>query len=83
MTESVDLAALSFDIAQMLAALRPWVETESPTYDAAAVNRMMDLATCELAMAGATVERIPGSQGRGDNVRARFPTPRPARPASS
>jgi glutamate carboxypeptidase len=72
MTETVDLHALSFDIAQMLAALRPWVETESPTYDAAAVNRMMDLATRELAMAGATVERIPGSQGLGGNVRARF-----------
>jgi len=72
MTKPVDLAALSFDIAEMLASLRPWVETESPTYDAAAVNRMMDLATRELAMAGATVERIPGSQGLGDNVRARF-----------
>ncbi len=72
MTKPVDLHALSFDIPEMLAALRPWVETESPTYDAAAVNRMMDLVTRELAMAGGTVERIPGSHGLGDNVRARF-----------
>jgi glutamate carboxypeptidase len=72
MTNSADLAAPSFDTPEMLAALRPWIETESPTYDAAAVSRMMDLATRELAMAGATVERIPGTQGLGDNVRARF-----------
>jgi glutamate carboxypeptidase len=80
MTETVDLKALSFDIPEMLAGLRPWVETESPTYDAAAVNRMMDLATRDLAMAGALVERIPGSQGLGDNVRARFPHPKAGSP---
>jgi glutamate carboxypeptidase len=33
---------------------------------------MMDLAIRDLAMAGAVVERIPGSQELGDNVRARF-----------
>jgi glutamate carboxypeptidase len=73
MTERIDLTALSFDIPEMLEAVRPWIETESPTYDPAAVNRMMDLAARDLAMAGATIERIPGSQGLGDNVRARFP----------
>jgi glutamate carboxypeptidase len=72
MTKAIDLRALSFDIPEMLAAVRPWIEAESPTYDAAAVNRMMDLATRDFAMAGALVERIPGSQGLGDNVRARF-----------
>jgi glutamate carboxypeptidase len=72
-THSVDLQALSFDVPEMLEAVRPWVETESPTYDPAAVDRMMDLAARDLAMAGALVERIPGSQGLGDNVRARFP----------
>ena len=34
----------------MLAGLRPWVECESPTFDAAAVNRMMDLAARDLAL---------------------------------
>ena len=81
MTETTDLATLSFDIPDMLEAVRPWIETESPTYDRAAVNRMMDLATREFAMAGATVERIPGSQGLGDNVRARFHHAVAGRPA--
>jgi glutamate carboxypeptidase len=72
MTKDIDLKALSFDVPEMLEALRPWIETESPTYDAAAVNQMMGLAMRDLAMAGAMVERIPGSQGLGDNVRARF-----------
>jgi glutamate carboxypeptidase len=80
MTKPVDLHVLSFDIHELLAGLRPWVETESPTYDAAAVNRMMDLVTRDLAMAGALVERIPGSQGLGDNVRARFHHPEAGAP---
>jgi glutamate carboxypeptidase len=49
------------------------VECESPTYDAAAVDRMMDLATYDLAAAGAEIERIPGRMGFGGSVRARFP----------
>lgn len=73
MTQQINLEALSFEVPEMLEAVRPWIETESPTYDAAAVNRMMDLVTRDFAMAGATVERIPGSQGLGDNVRVRFP----------
>jgi glutamate carboxypeptidase len=79
-THRVDLHALSFDIPQMLADVRPWIEAESPTYDTAAVNRMMDLATRDFAMAGALVERIPGSQGLGDCVRARFPHPAAGQP---
>jgi glutamate carboxypeptidase len=35
---------LPFDSEAMLAGLRAWVECESPTWDAAAVNRMLDLA---------------------------------------
>ncbi|WP_237217369.1 M20/M25/M40 family metallo-hydrolase [Falsiroseomonas oryziterrae] len=64
---------LHFDTEAILAGLRPWVECESPTFDAAAVNRMMDLAGRELALLGARVERIPGRMGFGDCVRARFP----------
>jgi len=55
MTVGIDLQTLSFEIPEMLEARRPWIETESPTYDAAAVNRMMDLATRDLAIAGAVV----------------------------
>lgn len=64
---------LPFDAENMLAGLRRWVECESPTHDAAAVNRMMALAGRDLALMGATVETIPGRMGFGDCVRARFP----------
>lgn len=69
-------AALPFDPERILAGLKTWVECESPTFDAAAVNRMMDLASCDLAMMGAQIERIPGMMGLGDCVRARFAHPR-------
>ncbi len=73
----MDLSALPFDADAMLAGLRPWVECESPTFDAAAVNRMMDLASRALVLAGARIERIPGRMGFGDCVRASFPHPEP------
>ncbi|MFC7737339.1 M20/M25/M40 family metallo-hydrolase [Roseomonas sp. GCM10028921] len=66
---------LPFDAEAILARLRPWVECESPTFDAAAVNAMMDLASRDLALMGARIERIPGRMGFGDSVRARFPHP--------
>jgi glutamate carboxypeptidase len=71
----MDLNALPFDSETMLAGLEPWVRLESPTYDAAAVDRMMDLAAHDLAIAGARIERIPGRMGLGDCLRARFPHP--------
>jgi glutamate carboxypeptidase len=69
----MDPIALPFDADAMLAGLRPWVECESPTWDAGAVGRMMDLASRDLQIMGATVERVPGRMGFGDCVRARFP----------
>jgi len=67
------LTTLPFDTDTMLARLKPWIESESPTYDSTAVNRMMDLAAYDLAAAGAEIERIPGRMGFGGSVRARFP----------
>lgn len=67
--------ALPFEAGALLEGLRPWVECESPTFDAAAVNRMMSVASRDLALLGARVERIPGRIGLGDCVRARFPHP--------
>ena len=64
---------LSFDAEAILSGLRPWVECESPTYEPAAVNRMMDLAARDLALLGARIERIAGRMGFSDCVRARFP----------
>ncbi len=69
----MDPNALPFDADAMLAGLRDWVECESPTYDAAAVNRMMDIASRALVLSGARIERIAGTGGFGDCVRASFP----------
>jgi len=76
----LDPTSLPFDADAMLEGLRPWVECESPTFDAAAVNRMMDLASRALLLAGARIERIPGRMGFGDCVRATFPHPEPHLP---
>ena len=71
----MDPNALPFDADDMLAGLRPWVECESPTFDAAAVNRCMDMASRDLALMGARIDRIPGRMGFGDCVRATFAHP--------
>ena len=64
---------LPFSETGIIEGLCRWAACESPTWDAAAVNRMMDIAGRELAMMGAVTERIPGRMGLGDCVRARFP----------
>lgn len=69
----MDIAGLPFDADAMLDGLRPWVECESPTFDAGAVSRMMDLAGRDLAAMDARVERVPGRMGMGDCVRAILP----------
>jgi len=74
------VAALPFDPDDLLSGLKTWVECESPTFDAAAVNRMMDVASRQLALMGARLDRIPGRMGFGDCVRARFAHPRTEEP---
>ena len=69
----MDPNELPFDADAMLAGLREWVECESPTFDPAAVNRMMDIASRALVLAGARIERVAGRMGLGDCVRATFP----------
>jgi glutamate carboxypeptidase len=76
----MDLKSLPLDADEMLAGVKPWIECESPTFDAAAVNRMMDLAAAETAAAGATITRIDGPPGLGDCVRGDFPHPRRGEP---
>ncbi|WP_116135087.1 M20/M25/M40 family metallo-hydrolase [Tropicimonas sp. IMCC34043] len=71
---------LPFDTDDIIAGLKPWIECESPTWDTAAVDRMMDLVAFRCAELGATVERIPGSLGLGGSVRAAFPHPRMGTP---
>lgn len=58
----------TMDAAAMLAGIRAWVEIESQTADVEGVNRVMTAAAVDFASAGARVERIPGSNGRGDHL---------------
>lgn len=53
---------------ELLEGIRAWVEIESPTTDAAAVNRAMDAAAAEYAALGARLERIAGRDGFGDHL---------------
>ncbi len=60
-----------FDEADMLDAIRSWVEIESPTDEASAVNRMVDLVEAGYAGLDAQVERIAGTDGFGDHLLVR------------
>ncbi|WP_374440860.1 M20 family metallopeptidase [Stella sp.] len=51
--------------------IRDWVAIESPSGDAAAVNRMADHVQAGLARLGAVIERTPGRDGFGDILKAR------------
>lgn len=62
-----------FNVDEILDGLLPWVAVESPTSDAAAVNRLMDLAAADLSALGGRIERTPGRDGFADIVTARFP----------
>jgi glutamate carboxypeptidase len=55
----------------LLAELATWVHLETPTGDAAAVNRLVDLAERDLTQAGADLTRVPGRDGFGDSLIAR------------
>src|SRR5436189_5384040 len=73
-------ANLPFDSEAMLQGLRGWVECERATWDKSAVERMLDIAAREMAIMGATIERITGRQGFAGCVRARFPHPKQGEP---
>jgi glutamate carboxypeptidase len=57
----------------LLAAVNAWVAIESPTQDAAAVNRVSVHAEGILRAIGATIERIPGEGGIADILIGRIP----------
>lgn len=61
----------SFSADALLAELIDWVSIESPTYDAAAVNRMESFIASRIGRLGFTVERLAGRDGLGDILRAR------------
>jgi glutamate carboxypeptidase len=57
----------------LLDAVRAWVDIESPTNDAAGVNRVADHAEALLRSIGASIERTPGRDGFGDILIGRVP----------
>jgi glutamate carboxypeptidase len=75
-----DAKSIPFNVAATLKELRAWVECESPTWDAAAVNRMCVLVSRYLTRIGAKITRIEGRDGFGDCLRAHFPHPRGDQP---
>lgn len=75
-----DFTALPFDSHSMTKGLRRWVETESPSYDVAAVERMLGLAARDLASLGAGVEALAGVDGFAGAMRATLPHPRRGEP---
>lgn len=52
----------------LLDELSTWVKIETPTRDAAQVNKLVNLAERQLAAAGGEIARIPGRDGFGDNL---------------
>ena len=76
----MDITKLDFDGEVMLAGLQRWVVCESPSYDPCAVNRMQDLAAHDLAIMGASIERINPHHSVGDCIRARFSHSSPDQP---
>ncbi|MCC6466717.1 MAG: M20/M25/M40 family metallo-hydrolase, partial [Alphaproteobacteria bacterium] len=62
-----------FDPEDILAGIREWIDIESPSHDAAAVNRMVDKVEGQMRRLGARIERHPGKDGFGDMLVARTP----------
>jgi glutamate carboxypeptidase len=58
-----------FDSEVLASELERWVACESPTHDAAAVNRMQDIAEAFFVGSNCQVERLPGRDGLGDTLR--------------
>jgi glutamate carboxypeptidase len=62
-----------FSADALLAELTQWVGIESPTYDAAAVDRMEAFIAQRIAALGFAVEKLPGRDGLGGALRCRLP----------
>jgi glutamate carboxypeptidase len=58
-----------FDSEAMASVLQGWVARESPTRDAAAVNKMQDLVQAFFSVDHCKVERIAGRDGLGDTLK--------------
>ncbi len=61
------------DADEVLAGIVEWVEIESPSHDAAAVNRVVDKVEGQMSGLGMKIERTPGRDGFGDILECRTP----------
>ena len=64
-------ASNPFDSRTMLDGIRRWVEIETPTEAPEQVNRLVTMVADGYRDLPATIERIPGRDGRGDHLIAR------------
>lgn len=73
MTDKSRTNVPTFDASEILEGVRRWVEVESPSHDAAAVNRLVDIVQDDFGRIGATTSRTPGRDGYGDILEVRSP----------
>lgn len=70
------IRAEAVDVADLLEELRHWVELESPSNDAKAVNHLADRVESHARQAGFAVDRMKGTLGFGDILSVRSARPR-------
>lgn len=61
-------AQQAIDLPGLIDGIQRWVETESPTRNAAAVNRMIDVVQADVIGLPVATERVPGRQGLADSL---------------
>jgi len=61
------------DPEEILGGIVEWVEIESPSHDAAAVNKVVTLVEGQFRDLGAQMQRTPGVDGFADILKARTP----------
>jgi glutamate carboxypeptidase len=61
----------TIDLGGMIEGIKRWVESESPTRNTAAVNRMLDLIVADLDGEPVKVERLRGRDGYADMLKLR------------
>ena len=61
------------DAEEILEGILTWVAIESPSFEAAAVNRMVDTVEVSARQLGGRIERTPGRDGYGDILKVRTP----------
>ena len=61
----------TIDVGGMIEGIKRWVESESPTRNKAAVNRMLDLIVADLDGLPVKVERLGGRDGYADMLKLR------------